>query len=300
MAIIESRPFLTPVASSVEARISLVPEGLDLERIAEDWVPGDDLTFRCVASLQDSFWAETLIDKDEEVSLVLIVACTPARARWRAQVPFEAVDGVWRAELELVVDGGEIAVELTADVWVVGPGRTGSSSAAHAVHQAAKLWQRDSLMWIPLERASAGFPTSAVSFSGTGRRAVPWSVEIAADSEPGWSISGSVRLYVNTDLEICHSIVEGTASEDVYSAITCDIHLAVLHQIGSWRDSINGAALQATADDDHGCLAAMGANIALTLGLTLDEACRLAIEDPLGLATRSRESVEYYGKVGAA
>lgn len=300
MATIESRPYLTPGANSVEAKISLVPDGLDLDRIGEDWAPGDDLTFRCIASLDDLFWAETSIDRGEAISLVVVVACASARARWRAEAPFKAVGGTWCAELELVVDGGAIAVDLTADVWVVGPGRTGSSNAAHAIHQGAKLWQLGSPMWIPLERASTDFPTSALSFSGTGRRAVPWSVEIAADAEPHWSISGSVRLYVNTDLEVCHSIVEGTASEDVYSAITCDIHLAVLHQIGSWRDSINGAALQATVDDDHGCLAAMGAHIALTLGLPLDEACRLAVEDPLGLAVRSRESVEYYGKGGAA
>lgn len=300
MAVIESRPYLTPSANSVEATISLVPDDLDIERIRQDWTPGDDLTFRCIASLEDSFWTETLIDQGEDISLVVVVACTSARARWRAQAPFEAMDGLWRAELDLVVDGGEIAVDLTADVWVVGPGRTGSGNAAHAVHQGAKLWQRNSPMWIPLERANADFPTSALSFSVTGRRAVPWSVETAPDSEPHWSISGSVRLYVNTDLEICHSIVEGTASGDVYSAITCDIHLAVLHQIGSWRDSVNGAALEATVDDDHGCLAAMGANIALSLGLTLDEACRLAIEDPLGLVVRSRESVMYYGRVESA
>lgn len=299
MAVLESRPYLTPSAGSVGAAISLVPADLDIARISEEWSSGDDLTFRCAASLAASFWTETGIDQGDEISLVLVVACPSARARWRAQAPFEAVDGLWRAETDLVVDGGEIAVDLTVDAWVVGPGRTGSSNAAHAIHQGAKLWQRASPMWIPLERTGADFPTSAVSFSGTGRRAVPWSVETATDAEPHWSISGSVRLYVNTDFEICQSIVEGKASEDVYSAITCDIHAAVLHQIGSWRDSMTGAALEATADDDHGCLAAMGANIAVSLGLTLDEACRLAIEEPLGLASRSRESVEYYGKVDA-
>jgi hypothetical protein len=300
MAIIETRPYLTPSSSSVEATITLASNDLEIERIGDDWTPGDDLVFRCVAFLADSFWEETQIDKEEEISLVVVVACSSARARWRAQAPFVAVDHRWRAELDIVVDGSEIAVDLTLDVWVVGPGRTGSSNAAHAVHQGAKLWQRGAPMWIPLENGSTDFPTSALSFSRTGRRAVPWVVEISSEAEPHWSISGSVRLFVNTDFEICHSIVDGTASEDVYSAITCDIHLAVLHQIGSWRDSVNALELEATAENNHGCIAAMGAVIALSLGLTLDEACRLAIEDPLGLAARSRESVEYYGKVGSA
>lgn len=300
MAIIESRPYRTPAAGSVDATIALVSDHLDIERIGEDWTPGDDLTFRCIAALDDSFWTETLIDQGEEILLVLVVACASARVRWRAQTSFEVVDGLWRATVELVVDGSEIAVDLTADAWVVGPGRTGSPSATHAVHQGAKLWQHGSPVSIPLERASTDFPTSALSFSETGRRAVPWSVETATDAEPYWSISGSVRLYVNTDFDVCHSIIEGAADEDIYSAIACDIHLAVLHQIGSWRDSSSAAELESTADSDHGCLAAMGANIALSLGLTLDEACRLAIEDPLGLVARSRESVEYYRKVKAA
>jgi hypothetical protein len=299
MAIIESRPFLTPSADAVKATLSLVPANLDIERISEHWTSGDDITFRCVASLEETFWAETRIRHDEQISLVVLVACASARARWRAQAPFKAVGGHWTAELDLRVDGSEIAVDLTADVWVVGPGRTGSSNAAHAVHHGAKLWQRASPMWIPLERESADFPTSAVSFSSTGRRAIPWSVETATDAEPHWSISGSVRLYVNTDFDVCHSIVDGTASADLYSAIACDIHLAVLHQVGLWRDSVNGKSLEAAADDDHGCLAAMGASIAVSLGLTVDEACRLAIEDPLGLAARSRESVGYYRKVEA-
>lgn len=228
--------------------------------------------------------------------MVLVVACTSARARWREQATFKQVGDRWEAELTLVIDGGEVAVDLTADAWIVGPGRTGSSNAAHAVHRGAKLWQLDSPMWIPLEASSDDFPTSALSFSGTARRAIPWSVETVADAEPHWSISGAVRLYVNTDLDVCQPIVDGSASDGVYAAITCDIHLAVLHQIGLWRDSITGLALEATADNDHGSLAAMGANIALSLGLTLDEACRLAVEDPLGLAGRSRESVEFYVK----
>ena len=57
--------------------------------------------------------------------------------------------------------------------------------------------------------------------------------------------------------------------------------------------------MQAIAEDDLGSLAALGANIAISLGLSFDEACRLAIEDPITLGHRSRESLSYFADVSA-
>lgn len=294
MAIAESRPYRTPSPSSVAATLSVLSPTPDVENLSDAWTPGEDVVIRGSATLGDDFWAETMISPEEDVWLVGVAACAPARSRWRAQSRFQESDGIWAAEIELTAHGGELAVELTADLWVVGPGRTGSPSAAHAVHRSAKLWQLSSPISIRLESEASDFPTSASSFSATGRRAVPWIVEITPDAEPNWSISSSLRLFVNTDLEICHQIVEGTADEALYIQIQSDIHLAVLHQLGGWRDSIRIDRMLAVADDDLGSLAALGSSIAASLGLTLDEGCRLAHQDPIGLLSRSREALDLY------
>ncbi len=293
MATAESRPYRTPSAASVQTQLLVLSPVADVEQISEHWSPGDDVVVRGTASLSDEFWAETGIGRDEDVWLVAVATCAPARMRWRAESRFERDDDAWRAEVELVASGGDLAVSLTADLWVVGPGRTGSSIPSNAVHKSAKLWQLAAPVTIALEREGSDFPTSALSFSETGRRAVPWMVETVADAEPHWSISLSLRLFVNTDLEIYQQIVDGTAGESLYSAIECDIHLAVLHLLGGWRDTVDARQLIHLAEEDYRCLAALGCSIALSLGLTIDEGCRLAWEDPLALTSRSRESLNF-------
>lgn len=296
MAIAESRPYRTPAASSVVTDLGVVWPTSDIDQLSEFWNAGDDVAIRASATLAGSFWEETGISPSEDVLLVAIVSCTPARARWRSQTHFREQDGVWRADLELKADGSELAVELTADLWVVGPGRTASPNPMNAIHQSAKLWQLPSPISLRLERDEADFPTSATSFSATGRRSVPWVLEIATDAEPHWSISSSIRLFVNTDLEICRQIVDGDAIEDVYKAIECDIHLGVLHFLNGWRSSIRANRIRDIADEDLGSVAALGLSIASSLGLTLEEGCRLAAEDPMTLVSRSREALALHGK----
>lgn len=296
MAITETRPFRTPAPGSVSTTLAVVSPYSEPEAISEVWNSGDEVVIRGTATLAESFWVETTISPDEDVWLVCVASCTPARSRWRAQSPFGLVDGVWTAALELGVDGNELAVELAVDLWIVGPGRTASQNPAHAVHKNAKLWQLPTPMVIRLEREGSDFPTSAASFSETGRREVPWVVETAPDAEPHSSISSSIRLFVNTDLDICRDIVDGTARDDLYTAIECDIHLAVLHLLGGWRDSVRVDRMLAVAEDDQGTMAALGRSIVRALGLTLDEGCRLACEDPITLASRSREALGLYRK----
>lgn len=297
MVIAESRPFRTPAASSVVTDLDVVWPTTDLHQLSEVWSPGDDVVIRASATLAESFWHETGISPGEDVGLVAIVSCMPARTRWRAQARFNERDGVWRADLDLKADGSELAVELTADLWVVGPGRTGSADPINAIHESARLWQLPSPLTLRLERDEADFPTSATSFGATGRRSVPWTLEIATDAEPHWSISSSIRLFVNTDFEVCRQIVDGDAPEDVYKEIECDIHLGVLHFLSGWRTSIRADRMQDIADDDFGSVAALGLSITSSLGLTLEEGCRLATEDPMTLLSRSREALALYGRV---
>ncbi len=299
MATTESRPYRTPSPTSVQARLEIVdPAGAD-EEIADLWSPGDDIALRGTATLSDQFWIETGIDKGEDVRLVAVATCAPARIRWRADARFEVSDGGWTACVDLTATGSDLAVSLTVDLWVVGPGRTGSSVPANAVHGSAKLWQLAVPLTLTLERDDADFPTSALSFSRTGRRAVPWAVETVPGAEPHWSISSSVRLFINTDMEVCHPIVEGTAAASTYAAIETDIHMAVLRLLGSWRNVVDDGGMAAFADDDFRCIAALGLGITTSLGVTIDEGCRLAMEDPLALTNRSREALNFLEEQGS-
>ena len=299
MATTESRPYRTPAATSVQARLEFVDPAFGDEDIANVWSPGDDIALRGTAILSDQFWIETGIDKGEDVRLVAVATCAPARIRWRADSRFEVSDEGWTAFVDLTATGSDLAVSLSADLWVVGPGRTGSPDPANAVHESAKLWQLATPLTLSLERDDADFPTSALSFSQTGRRAVPWAVETVPDAEPHWSISSSIRLFVNTDMEACHPIVEGTAAASTYAAIETDVHMSVLRLLGSWRNVVDGAALTAFAEEDFRCLAALGLGITTSLGLTIDEGCRLAMEDPLALTNRSREALNFLEEQGS-
>ena len=293
MATTESRPYRTPSPTSVQARLEIIAPACGHEEIADVWSPGDDISLRGVATLSDQFWIETGIDKSEDVRLVAVATCAPARIRWRADSRFEVSDEGWTAFVDLTATGSDIAVSLTADLWVVGPGRTGSAVPENAVHPSAKLWQLATPLTLALERDDAEFPTSALSFSQTGRRAIPWAVETVPDAEPHWSISSSIRLFVNTDMQVCHPILEGTAGASTYAAIECDIHMAVLRLLGSWQNVVDGRRIVALADDDFRCMAALGLGITTSLGITIDEGCRLAMEDPLRLVDRSREALNF-------
>ncbi len=133
MAIAETRPFLTPAPRSVSTTLVVTSPGSE-SAISDVWNPGDDVVVRGTATLGESFWGETTIPRDEDVWLVGIASCMPARSRWRTQSVFRMVDGVWTAAVELTANGSELAVELTVDLWIVGQGRTASQNPANAIH----------------------------------------------------------------------------------------------------------------------------------------------------------------------
>lgn len=300
MAILESKPFLAPARSAVAAEIDVVEPAVAVEELANDWEPGQRIVLRCRAELSPDFWSQTGIPAGERVTLVGVATCLPARATWRSSAEFTERDGAWVAETLVEIDGGVIAVEILADIWIIGPGRTGSTDPRNAVHAGAKLWQLSSPLKLGLESDYAAFPTTALSFAQTGRRDVPWIVEPTLEAEPSWSVSSAIRLYVNTDSQLASAILEGTATEDIYSLIQCDIHLVVLHKLASWRDAMTTRQMRDTAEHDHESLAALGVLLSRSIGLPLGEALRMSWEEPTNLIARSREALGFGSEVGAA
>lgn len=293
MAGVETRPFRAPTRSAVDVEVELVEPRVPIEALSVAWEPGHRIVLRVRAQLSSEFWDQTDIPSDEEVHLVGIVTCLPARTNWRSMATFrESADG-WTAETLVEIDGNVVAVEILADGYVVGNGRTGSPDAARSVHVGAKLWQLPQPIRLSLEDERTAFPTTPISFGETGRRDVPWTVEITPDADPEWGIGSAIRLYINTDSGLASAIAEGTAAEDIFALIQSDIHLVVLHRLAGWRDTVSPARMEQIADVDPGTLAALGASIATGLGVPLGEALRLAREEPLELAARSRESLVF-------
>lgn len=293
MAVLESRPFLAPARASVHAELEVVSHDATAEEIADVWEAGQRVVIRCRASLEPEFWEQTGISPDEEILLVGSISCLSARATWRSSAKFSLLDGRWTAETLIEADGGVIAVELLCDAWVVGPGRTGSPDPSRAVHPGAKLWQLARPLKLDLESKQAAFPTTAIPFAATGRREVPWVVEMNRDAEPAWSVSSSVRLYINSDSTLAAPILEGTASEDIYALIQCDIHFAVFHGLSNWVDAVPPTRMAEIADTGHDALAALGASLARSIGLPLSETLRMAREEPADLMARSREALQF-------
>lgn len=294
MAVLESRPFRAPSRTSVKSEIEVVePAGTSIEEIADVWEPGQRIVLHCRAELSSDFWSQTGIPMDEQVSLVGSATCLPARATWRSTAEFTDEDDVWTAETLLEIDGGVIAVELLADTWIVGPARTGSPDPRNAIHEGAKLWQREQPAKLTLESHQAAFPTTAISFAQTGRRDVPWTAEANPDADPSWSVSSAIRLYINTESELAPAILDGTAPEDIFALIQSDIHLVVFHRLAAWRDTVPPSRMATLAEEDVESLSALGASLAQSIGLPLGEAVRLADEEPLSLAARSREALRF-------
>lgn len=293
MAVLESKPFLAPSRTAVTAGIEVVEPASTVEDISDTWEPGQRIVLRCRAELAPDFWTQTGIPPDEQIRLVGNATCLPARATWRSSALFSERDGTWVAETLVEIDGGVIAVEILADVWVVGPARTGSADPRNAIHAGAKLWQLLRPLKLELESDHAAFPTTAISFAQTGRRDVPWIVEPSLDADPTWSVSSAIRLYINSDSILAPSILDGTAPEDVYALIQSDIHLVVFHRLTNWRDTIPPSRMEHIADDDHGSLAALGASLARNIGIPLSEALRMSMEEPSNLIARSREALRF-------
>jgi hypothetical protein len=143
---------------------------------------------------------------------------------------------------------------------------------------------------VPFERLGDDFPTSAVSFLETGRRRIPWRVDVVHDAEPAWGLTSAVRLYVNTDLPVTDRILDGSAERWIYQAIQADIYVATLFHLGAVRDGYTSASIAEAVESDVTSFAAFCAHAAATLGLDLELALRLANEEPMQLIERAREA----------
>ncbi|GEM_PF-4473677 len=300
MPAIESRPYRVPAQQSVTSRVQVTSPEIALEEIPDVWEPGQDLAFRISAELSPEFWPETGIDQDEEVTLVGTVTCLAARTRWRGAVVFNAHDDRWIAAVDVEVDGSAIAVELLVDVAVVGPGRTGHPDPTRAIHHAARLWGIPAAVRAPLENLGDVFPTSAVGFSTSGRRRIPWSVEVSHDAEPHWALSSAIRLFINTDLDVGEEILAGSAHPSVYQAIQADILSAALLHLASVRDGYSMATITESIETDVSSFAAFCAHLSAKLGFDLEVALRLASEEPMQLIERAREASGYMVEEGGS
>lgn len=300
MPAIESRPYRVPTQQSVFSDVQLVSPDITVEEIPDVWEPGRDLVFRLTAELSPEFWQETGIVQGEEVTLVGTVTCLAARTRWRGAVAFRPHMERWAATVDVEVDGSAIAVELLIDLAIVGPGRTGHPDPARAIHRSARLWGFPVAVRAPLENLGDVFPTSAVSFSTSGRRRVPWSVEVSHDAEPHWGLSSAIRLFINTDLSVNEDILGGGAPTSVYQAIQADILSAALLHLASVRDGYSMATIAESIENDSSSFAAFCAHVASKLGFDLEVALRLAREEPMQLIERAREASGYMIEEGGS
>lgn len=293
MPAIESRPYRVPAQQSVSVQVTSIRPAIAIEEVPDVWEPGQDLLLGITAELAPDFWGESGLPEDEPVQLVGVVTCLAARTKWRATAPFVRAGGSWSATVEIEVDGSAVAVEALVDVAVIGDGRTGHPDPARATHRSARLWRLPAAIKVPFERLGEAFPTSAVSFTGTGRRRVPWRVDVAHDAEPAWGLTSAVRLYVNTDLPIAERILDGTADRWVYQAIQADIYSATLLQLAAVRDGYSSSTIVEWVDSDVTSFAAFCAHAAATLGFDLETAMRLARDEPMQLIERAREASSF-------
>ncbi|MUN54530.1 hypothetical protein GMA10_04775 [Kocuria koreensis] len=296
MPAVESRPYAVPEYGSVSSSISLVAPEIELNALAETWEPGLDLEFRMDAHLEDRFWTQSMTSRNEPLFLVGLVYCPSLRTRWTNNATFCEKSGRHSANLSINIPGNRIAAELRYELWVVGNGRTGYPvyGVDPPLHYGAKLWELKGQRTIALDSSQNAFPTSAVSFSRTGRPQVPWVIEVVDDAEPDWNLHGCIRTYVNTDLEIYKKILDDKAPGYLYEQIEADIYSTALHKLAAWSRTSGGADMEALAESDAKSLAALGRAGAEKMGLPLNQALETALEDPMSLTFRLRETFKLF------
>lgn len=293
MPAFESRPYRVPAQQSVTVQVRSIQPAVDIDELPDVWEPGQDLVLRITAELAPEFWEESGIPDDEPVTLVGVVTCLAARTKWRESAAFARTGESWSATVEIEVDGSAIAVEALVDVAVIGAGRTGNPDAARAVHRSARLWRLPAAIKVPFERLGEAFPTSAVSFAETGRRRIPWRVDVSHDAEPAWGLTSAVRLYVNTDLPVSERILDGTAERWIYQGIQADIYTATLFQLAAVRDGYSSTSIAEHAESDVASFASFCAHVAAVLGFDLEVALRIASDEPMQLVERAREASRF-------
>lgn len=296
MAHLETRPYSTPAYDSVTARVELLSPATDLKGLPELWEPGLDLHFRITAEIGEDFWRQSELRPDEPVDLVGTIYCPSIRKRWSKRSIFSAPGSDRSAVVDLSVPGDLIAAELRYAVWVVGTGVTGAPGSASSAprHPGAKLWELRDQRPILLEQVADAFPTSALSFTRTGRPQVPWSIELPEDAGPDWSIQGSIRIYVNTDLPVHDKILNDTASPDLYAQMEADIYFAVLQRLAGSPEAHEGYALEDMARADPRSLSALGATGTEKAGIALSKALQMVNENPLDLMIVFREAFRIF------
>lgn len=292
MATAESRPFLTPRASSIEVEVLAKEPQVSLDEISNHWQPGESITLIVRASISDKFWVDTYIGQTEDIELVAVATCPAARTQWMSRAIFDISDNHGTAELELTIDGDTAAVLAKVDTWITGPGRTSHSENA-TIHARAKLWQLEKTININLVETPGLFPVGAFSFEANHRRQIPWELEIDESAEPATNISSCMRLYLNSDLPNANAIGLDKLDENHMALINCDLIFNTLRQLERVRLGTGEEEIVAAADTHPESLAAFGFALAEKIGLPPFEAMRQSSEDPMSLILTCREALTY-------
>lgn len=292
MPSLESRPYSVAAPNSVTTDIALVEPNCSFAELPEVWEQGQALRVRASVVLARDFWGETGLTPSDPICAVLNANCPSARLSVREQLFFSPRDdGTYVATGELDLSTSGVGIEVLLTTSVIGNGRTLATSGG--THVGAILWETSTPKLISLESDTLGFPTSAVSFSETGRRRVPWLVETVATADPMWSISSSIRVYLNSDLPSAGALAAGTADGLLYQALQTDIHLATLYRLASAGDAFSGDDMEQIAEGDPESLAALGVGFANSMGITIKDAVRMVAEDVNQFIARSREVLEF-------
>lgn len=292
MVSIETRPYKTASQEAVSETISVISPDLGNSSLSEVWQAGQDIEFDFSVTIKSSFAWETSLPPGSIVSVVAIATCAAARKNWQSKMSIRLTDMDQKVQLRLVVPGDQIANEIKIDLWVIGDGVAGPQQ----IHYGAKLWELSKNKVYSLENGSQAFPTSALSFRSTNRPAVPWSVEIEPEAGPDWQVSGSLRLFINTDFPLSESILENKVGDEVFQQIKHDIYFAAIQHIAHWYHS-GGSTLQDIeeyAEENHESLAALAQFGARKISLSLGFALSKMTEEPYFLIQRLRETFAQY------
>lgn len=294
MAVLESRPYRTALPGSVDIDVRILEPQCDAADLCRVWNPGGPIRIAVEARIAPTFWRETETSPWDGIVLVVRAVCLPARAAWRATAPVGSADPGEAVTAVVDIDGEIAAGELELEVWLAGPGRTIAQSVTDAIHPGAKLWQTSSPMRIGLDDDRSAFPTTILSFSSTGRPSAPWTVEVSAIAEPGWTVDASVLLLLNSDSPSAAAIADGTADEHIYALIRADIRMATILGLASCAEGSDSSELDALAAEVPESFAALGVQSAGAMSLSTGEALRMAVDDPVRLMAFARESTRFY------
>jgi hypothetical protein len=222
---------------------------------------------------EEALLASTGLDSVDDLGLLAIADCLPARQRFVAAKPLQGHRRGSTVEAWVQLPPGQIAgaVQLSAHLVLT---RTVSKPAYRVASQQGSRICSSETFTLRLEGDSGRFPTDAVRFSELGLGYAPWTV-LTAYEELSDGFLGGVRLLVNIEHSVGQLTLDPRSASRVNGLLHADVMRLLIANVATRGEDTDESSYQEGSVGQ--VLETMCQGF---LGMSLRTAARLYRDDP--------------------